>query len=153
MYNITPKKKQSMLQQLDAKYNALIIFWQNQPVVLAGGHLYIPHAHISTGFPQGSFLITSGDKQPGVPAKPVKQKIQFKFEIREKNYVLNTLVLIIIYSYISQIKPITGKYKLVLRSSFVLKWNVYKCLFFVLTLRYSTTSRLFSYIVCINLFE
>lgn len=36
---------------VDAKYNALTIFWQNQPLVLAGGHLYVPHAHISTGFP------------------------------------------------------------------------------------------------------
>lgn len=32
----------------------------------------LPHAHMSTGFPYGSFLRTSGDKYPGVPANPAK---------------------------------------------------------------------------------
>lgn len=33
---------------------------------------HLPHAHMSTGFPYGSFLRTSGDKYPGVPANPGK---------------------------------------------------------------------------------
>ena len=31
----------------------------------------LPQAQISTGFPYGSFFSTSGERQPGVPAKPV----------------------------------------------------------------------------------
>ena len=31
-----------------------------------------PQAQMSTGFPQGSFFSTSGDRQPGVPAKPAR---------------------------------------------------------------------------------
>lgn len=30
----------------------------------------LPQAHMSTGFPYGSFLSTSGLRYPGVPAKP-----------------------------------------------------------------------------------
>ena len=38
-----------------------------------------PHAHMSTGLPYGSFLNTSGDKYPGVPAKPAKIHTFFIF--------------------------------------------------------------------------
>lgn len=33
----------------------------------------LPQAHMSTGFPYGSFLSTSGDRYPGVPANPRAQ--------------------------------------------------------------------------------
>lgn len=36
----------------------------------SGNNRILPHAQISTGFPYGSFFRTSGDKYPGVPAKP-----------------------------------------------------------------------------------
>lgn len=39
---------------------------------VAGFKCHLPHAHMSTGFPYGSFLRTSGDKYPGVPANPEK---------------------------------------------------------------------------------
>ena len=35
----------------------------------------LPHAQISTGFPYASFLSTSGERYPGVPAKPVKTTV------------------------------------------------------------------------------
>lgn len=39
---------------------------------VSGFKCHLPHAHMSTGFPYGSFLRTSGDKYPGVPANPGK---------------------------------------------------------------------------------
>lgn len=35
--------------------------------------LDLPQAHRSTGFPYGSFLSTSGERYPGVPANPAPQ--------------------------------------------------------------------------------
>jgi hypothetical protein len=38
-----------------------------------GFHIDSPQAHRSTGFPYGSFLSTSGERYPGVPANPAPQ--------------------------------------------------------------------------------
>lgn len=45
----------------------------------------LPHAHISTGFPYGSFRKTSGERYPGVPAKPVTRQGKYS----QKLYVLH----------------------------------------------------------------
>lgn len=44
---------------------------------------------MSTGFPYGSFLNTSGDRYPGVPAKPAETKtFNVKFLLNPKKIVI-----------------------------------------------------------------
>lgn len=54
--------------------------------------IYEPQAQISTGFPYGSFLSTSGERYPGVPAKPKIENAMFSsWSLNQLSYSLTAI--------------------------------------------------------------
>lgn len=76
----------------------------------------LPHAHISTGFPYGSFRKTSGERYPGVPAKPVTRQGKYS----QKLYVLRKTQVIFMLSKNNQ-----DLHKLSSNNYFILNFSFY----------------------------
>lgn len=57
---------------------------------------HVPHAQMSTGLPYGSFLRTSGERYPGVPAKPAHRDQKLRETQTIVKQILHFIKLILI---------------------------------------------------------